>query len=64
MKETVLSAKTSGTATKRFEVIVEVIKKTTKKCFFNFFFTLCFIYFLGTCSDFAERVTFVYFLYI
>ena len=27
MKETVLSAKTSGTARKRFEVIVEVIKK-------------------------------------
>ena len=59
MKETVLSAKTSGTATKRFEVIVEVIKKKTQKYFFCFFFTPCFIYFLGTCSVFAERVTYV-----
>ena len=41
MKETVLSAKTSGTARKRFEVIVEVIKKNPPPFFF-FFFTLCF----------------------
>ena len=34
MKETVLSAKTSGTARKRFEVIVEVIKKNPPLCFF------------------------------
>ena len=31
MKQTVLSAKTLGTATKRFEVIVEVIKKIPPK---------------------------------
>ena len=38
MKETVLSAKTSGTARKRFEVIVEVIQKNPpKKNFFVFF---------------------------
>ena len=62
MKETVLSAKTSGTATKGFEVIVEVIKKTTKKnvCLF---FSPCFIYYLGTCSVFAERVTYIFILY-
>ena len=56
MKETVLSAKTSGTARKRFEVIVEVIKKNPPP---KFFFTPCFFYFLGTCSVFAERVTYV-----
>ena len=60
MKETVLSAKTSGTARKRFEVIVEVIKKKHPKNFFRFFFTPCFFYFLGTCSVFAERVTYNY----
>ena len=38
MKETVLSAKTSGTATKRFEVIVEVIKIKKTQNFFFFFF--------------------------
>ena len=38
MKETVLSAKTSGTARKRFEVIVEVIKKNPPPNFFFFFF--------------------------
>ena len=37
MKETVLSAKTSGTARKRFEVIVEVIKKNPPLNFFFFF---------------------------
>ena len=58
MKETVLSAKTSGTARKRFEVIVEVIKKNPPQKFFLFFFTPCFFYFLGTCSVFAERVIF------
>ena len=38
MKETVLSAKTSGTATKGFEVIVEVIKikKKPQKCWLVF----------------------------
>ena len=59
MKETVLSAKTSGTARKRFEVIVEVIKKNPPQNFFVVFFTPCFLYFLGTCSVFAERVTYV-----
>ena len=59
MKETVLSAKTSGTATKGFEVIVQVIKKKNQKIFFGFFFTPCFIYFLGTCSVFVERVTYI-----
>ena len=38
MKETVLSAKTSGTATKRFEVIVEVLIKKNPKIFFYFLF--------------------------
>ena len=37
MKETVLSAKTSGTARKRFEVIVKVIKKNPPPNFFLFF---------------------------
>ena len=55
----VLSAKTSGTARKRFEVIVEVIKKILPKKFFFFFFTPRFFYFLGTCSVFAERVTII-----
>ena len=41
MKETVLSAKTSGTARKRFEVIVEVIKKNPPPKFFFFFFLCC-----------------------
>ena len=58
MKETVLSAKTSGTARKRFEVIVEVTKKKSPPIFFFFFFPPCFFYFLGTCSVFAERVTY------
>ena len=43
MKETVLSAKTSGTATKRFEVIVEVIKKIPPKKFFCFFYAMLFL---------------------
>ena len=45
MKETVLSAKTSGTARKRFEVIVEVIKKKSppKKNFFFFFYAVLFL---------------------
>ena len=38
MKETVLSAKNSGTARKRFEVIVEVIKKNPPQNFFIVFF--------------------------
>ena len=60
MKETVLSAKTSGTATKRFEVIVEVIKKIPPpQKNFLFFLRRAFFYFLGTCSVFAERVTYV-----
>ena len=59
MKETVLSAKTSGTARKRLEVTVEVIKKNPPPKFFFVFFTPCFFYFLGTCSVFAERVTYV-----
>ena len=59
MKETVLSAKTSGTARKRFEVIVEVIKKNPPPKFFFVFFMPCFFYFLGTCSVFAERVTYI-----
>ena len=58
MNETVLSAKTSGTATKRFEVIVEVIKKKTQN-FFIFLFFYAVLYLLSrTCSVFAERVTF------
>ena len=36
MKETVLSAKTSGTARKKFEVIVKVIKKIPPQIFFVF----------------------------
>ena len=65
MKETVLSAKTSGTATKRFEVIVEVIKKNPPPKIVFVFFTQCFFYFLGTCSVFAERVTHIYiYIYI
>ena len=42
MKESVLSAKTSGTARKRFEVIVEVIKKNPPPPIFFVFFTPCF----------------------
>ena len=38
MKETVLSAKTSGTARKRFEIIVKVIKKNPPPPKFFFFF--------------------------
>ena len=45
MKETVLSAKTSGTATKRFEVIVEVIKKIPPQNFFLLFLRRAFITF-------------------
>ena len=61
MKETVRSAKTSGTARKRFEVIVEVIKKNPpQKNFFFFFYAVLFLNFLGTCSVFAERVTYLY----
>ena len=46
MKETVLSAKTSGTARKRFEVIVEVIKKNPPpKHFFCFFYAVLFLTF-------------------
>ena len=45
MKETVLSAKTSGTARKRFEVIVEVIKKNSPKKFFLFFLRRAFFTF-------------------
>ena len=60
MKETVLSAKTSGTARKRFEVIVEVIKlKKTPKNFFCFFLRRAFFTFSEICSVFAERVTFM-----
>ena len=59
MKETVLSTKTSGTATKRFEVIVEVIKKIPPQKMFFVFFTPCFFYFLGTCSVFTEQVTYM-----
>ena len=41
MKETVLSAKTSGTARKRFAVIVEVIKKNSpQKTSFLFYAVL------------------------
>ena len=58
MKETVLSAKTSGTARKRFEVIVEVIKKNPPPKNFFVFLRRAFFYFLGTCSVFAERVTY------
>ena len=54
MKQTVLSAKTLGTATKRFEVIVEVIKKIPPKKIFFFVYTVLF-YFLGTCSVSAMR---------
>ena len=44
MKETVLSAKTSGTARKRFEVIVEVIKKNPPpQIFFVFYYAVLFL---------------------
>ena len=44
MKETVISAKTSGTARKRFEVIVEVIKKNPPpKFLFCFFYAVLFL---------------------
>ena len=47
MKESVLSAKTSGTARKRFEVIVEVIKKNPPPPphFFCFFYAVFFLTF-------------------
>ena len=45
MKETVVSAKTSGTARKRFEVIVEVIKKNPPPIFFCFFLRRAFFTF-------------------
>ena len=58
MKEIVLSAKTSGTARKRFEVIVEVIKKNPPPIFFKFFFYTMLFLLSPNLFGFRERVTY------